>query len=163
VVRTEAVVRSGLRRTTGAWIVAILCVVCSATLQAQANDTIDRLLDAKQALFGDAAAVILSAAGLVPEDATPSDAAAAVATLKLLGKTPLPDQPVTLGQVCLLVMRTQGVSGGLFYRLFPSPRYAARELAAQGLLKGNTHPSRVISGEEVMWILSAVLSWRGKD
>jgi hypothetical protein len=153
-------------RTTCTWIVAFVSVVCSAvcpaTLHAQANDTIDRLLDEKQALFGDAAAVILSAAGLVPEDATPGEAAAAVAAQKLLGTPPLPEAPVTLGQVCLLIMRTQGISGGLFYRLFPSPRYAARELAAQGLLKGNTHPLRVISGEEVMWVLAAVLDWRGK-
>jgi len=149
-------------RTTGTWIVAFLSVVCSATLPAQSNDTIDRLQGEKQALFGDAAALILSAAGLVPDDATPEEAAAAVSEQKLLGKPPLPDQPVTLGQVCLLIMQTQGVSGGLFYRLFPSPRYAARELAAQGLIKGNTHPSRVISGEEVMWLLAAVLDRLGK-
>jgi hypothetical protein len=143
-------------------LAAVFAILCSVTLHAQANDTIDRLLDEKQALFGDAAAVILSAAGLVAEDIAPGEAAAAVATAKLLAKNPLPDQPVTLGQVCLLIMRTQGVSGGLFYTLFPSPRYAARELAAQGLIKGNTHPARVISGEEVMWILAAVLNWRGK-
>jgi hypothetical protein len=143
-------------------LAAVFAILCSVTLHGQANDTIDRLPAETQALFGDAAAVILSAAGLVPEDATPGEAAAAVAAQKLLGTPLLPEAPVNLGQVCLLIMRTQGISGGLFYSLFPSPRYAARELATQGLIKGNTHPSRVISGEEVMWVLAAVLNWRGK-
>ena len=75
---------------------------------------------------------------------------------------PSPTQPVTLGQVCFLIMQTQKMKGGLLYSLFPGPHYATRELASQGLLKGYTHPNRVVSGEEVMWILGAVLDLKEK-
>ena len=139
-----------------------LLLACAANLCAQSNQTVDRLLDEKPAVFGDAAYVILSAVGFVSEDSTGEDATAAVADRKLLQKTPSATEPVTLGQVCFLIMQTQGIKGGLLYRLFPGPRYATRELASLGLLKGYTHPNRVVSGEEVMWILGAVLDLKEK-
>ncbi len=142
------------------WIVLLLAG--AASLAAQSNQTVDRLLDEKPATFGDAAYVILSAVGFVPDNATGEDATTAVAEKKLLSKTPLPTEPATLGQVCYLIMETQRIKGGLFYTLFPGPRYATRELASLGLLKGYTHPNRVVSGEEVMWILGAVLDWKEK-
>ena len=139
-----------------------LLLACAVNLCAQSNQTVDRLLDEKPAVFGDAAYVILSAVGFVSEDSTGEDATAAVADRKLLQKTPSATEPVTLGQVCFLIMQTQGIKGGLLYRLFPGPRYATRELASLGLLKGYTHPNRVVSGEEVMWILGAVLDLKEK-
>jgi len=143
-------------------LVLVLWLAAAAGVFAQSNQVIDRLMDEKQASFGDAAYVILSAAGLVPEDATGEDAAAAVAEHKLLQRVPSATEPVTLGQVCSLIVETQRISGGLFYALFPGPRYATREIASLGLLKGYAHPNRVVSGEEVMWILGAVLNSKGK-
>jgi hypothetical protein len=143
-------------------LLAVLLLAGAANLVAQSNQTIDRLLDEKPATFGDAASVILSAVGFVPENATGEEATVAVAEKKLLTKTPPPTELATLGQVCYLIMETQGIKGGLFYTLFPGPRYATRELASLGFLKGYTHPNRVVSGEEVMWILGAVLEWKEK-
>jgi hypothetical protein len=143
-------------------LLLILLISSAATLHAQSNQAVDRLLDEKPASFGDAAYVILSAVGFVNENATGDEATAAVTERKLLPKTPAATDPVTLGQVCFLIMETQGLKGGLLYRLFPGPRYATRELAAQGLLKGYTHPGRVVTGEEVMWILGAVLNAKEK-
>jgi len=143
-------------------LLLVLLIAGAASLCAQSNQTVDRLLDEKPAVFGDAAYVILSAVGFVSEDSTGEDATAAVADRKLLQKTPSATEAVTLGQVCFLIMQTQGIKGGLLYRLFPGPRYATRELASLGLLKGYTHPNRVVSGEEVMWILGAVLDLKEK-
>ena len=140
----------------------VLGIACAASLSAQSNQTIDRLIDERPATFGDAAYLILSAAGFVPEESTGEEATAAVAEKKLLTKTPSPTEPVTLGQVCFLIMQTQRIKGGLLYSLFSGPRYATRELASLGLLKGYTHPNRVVSGEEVMWILGAVLNMKEK-
>ena len=142
-------------------LVALLLAV-AANIFAQSNQVVDRLLDEKPAAFGDAAYVILSAVGFVTENATGDEATAAVAERKLLKETPSASSPVTLGQACFLIMETQGIKGGLLYSLFPGPRYAARELAAKGFLKENTHPNRVINGEEVMWILGAVLNSKEK-
>ena len=143
-------------------ILFALSLMCAASLGAQSNQAIDRLLEGRPAAFGEAAYVILSAAGLVPESSSGEEATSVVAQRKLLPKTPSATDPATLGEVCFLIMETQGIKGGLFYRLFPGPRYATRELAAMGLLKGITHPNRAVSGEEVMWILGAVLDWKEK-
>ena len=151
--------RSNARRFC---LLIALGLASAASLIAQSNQTIDRLLEESPATFGDAAYVILSAAGLVPESATAEEATAAVAERKLLARTPSPTEPVTLGEVCFLIMKTQGMKGGLLYTLFPGPRYATRELASLGLLKGFTHPYRVVSGEEVMWVLGAVLNLKEK-
>ena len=99
----------------------VLWLACAANLAAQSNQTIDRLLDEKPATFGDIAYIILSAVGFVPESATAEEATAAVAQKKLLSKTPSPAEPATLGEVCYLIMETQGIRGGLFYSLFPVP------------------------------------------
>lgn len=140
----------------------VLWLASTACLEAQSNQTIDRLLEEKPATLGDAACVILSAAGLASESSTAEEATAVIAERKLLPGTPSSSEAVTLGEVCFLIMQTQGIKGGLFYTLFPGPRYATRELASLGLLKGFTHPNRSVSGEEVMWILGAVLDWKEK-
>jgi hypothetical protein len=144
------------------YLVIVLGLAGATSVAAQSNQTIDRLLDEKPATVGDAACVILSAVGLVSDSSTGEEATAVIADKKLLPKTPSPSEPVTLGEVCYLIMETQEIKGGLFYTLFPGPRYATRELASLGLLKGFTHPNRVVSGEEVMWILGAVLDWKEK-
>jgi hypothetical protein len=72
-----------------------------------------------------------------------------------------PGAPITLGELACLIMKTQGMGGGILYTLFPGPRYAARELAYLRLVRGNTHPSRTVTGEEVMRILAAVLERTG--
>jgi hypothetical protein len=70
--------------------------------------------------------------------------------------------PVTLGEISFLIMKTLGLPGGLMYMIFPGPRYAARELAYLGFIPGNTHPSRAISGQEVMHILGQALEKKGE-
>ena len=140
---------------------AVLLAACVGSAAAQSNQAVDRLLDEKQATFGDAAYIILAAAQLLPDEATPDQAVQAVAEHKLLRTAPAAAAPATLGQVSFLIMETQGIRGGLFYSLFPGPRYAARELASLRLIKGITHPSRTVSGEEVMRLLEAVLEMKG--
>jgi hypothetical protein len=127
------------------------------SLCAQSNEVVDRLLGEDQATVADAGYLILSAAGIVPEDATPDLVIGTLTERKLLSGTRKADQPVTLGEVSYLIMETVGIHGGLFYSILPGPRYAARELASLKLIFGNTHPSRTISGQEVMRMLGAAM------
>ena len=50
--------------------------------------------------------------------------------------------------------------GGIMYRLFPGPRYATREIAYQGFIRGSTLPGRPVSGREVINILRRVMEWK---
>ena len=133
----------------------------SVVANAQSNQVVDRLLDASVAPFGDAAYMILNAAGIVPEQATGADVVAAVDSGSLLPGKHTEAQPITLGEVCALIMRTQKMKGGLLYMVFPGPRYAAREFAYLHLIKGLTHPGRTVSGEEVIRMLEGALELKG--
>lgn len=142
-------------------LVPIVFVLFAASLHAQSNQIVDRLLDQKVASFGDAAYMILSAAGTIAPDATPADAVAAVESAKLLSGHHTEAQPITLGEVCYLIMKTENIKGGLFYTLFPGPRYATRELVYLRLVRGVTHPGRTVSGEEVIRMLGDAMDLKG--
>jgi hypothetical protein len=130
-------------------------------LEAQSNAVLDTLLDSREAAFGDTAYLVLSAAKVIPEKATPADA---VWTLqaKNWGIAGRPaKEPITVGEYSFLLMQAFEVRGGILYRLFPGPRYACRELAFLGLLEGSTAARRRLSGGEAVRILSRFLERRG--
>jgi hypothetical protein len=146
-----------IQRLSSALVLAF-CFIGASPLAAQSNQAVDRLLDEKQATIADAGYIILAASNIVTEDASPEQVMAALADGKLLAPGRTAEQPITLGEVCYLVMKTTGMQGGLFYSLFPGPRYAAREMAFLHIAaEGNTHPGRTVSGQEVMHILGAAL------
>jgi hypothetical protein len=134
--------------------------IAALPLEAQSNTVIDALLDSRDAAFGDAVYLVLSAAKIIPEKATPKDA---VWTLQardwgVAGRSA--KEPIPLGEYAFLLMKAFDVRGGIMYRLFPGPRYACRELAFLGLLEGNTAPNRRLAGEEAVQILSRFLEQR---
>jgi hypothetical protein len=128
---------------------------------AQSNSAIDELLAERQASFGRAAYMVLAARELLPEDATPEQAVQALAGLGWKLRVRAAAEPLTLGEYCRLVMIALQIKGGLMYRLLPGPRYAARELAYLGFIKGDRSPYRSLSGEEALRILQAALEWKG--
>ncbi len=135
------------------FVVALSC----AAAYAQSNKIEDRLLGENVAAFGDAAYMILNAARVIPETATGADAVAAVNAAGYLRGSRIESQPITLGEVCFLIMKTQKMKGGVLYLLFPGPRYAAREFSYLHLVKGITHPGRTVTGEEVMRMLESAI------
>jgi hypothetical protein len=142
------------------WLVIsslFVLALSGAGAYAQSNQVVDRLLDEKVATFGDAAYMILNAAGLIPETSTGADAASAVNAAGYLHGSRSETQPITLGEVCYLIMKTQKMRGGVLYSLFPGPRYAAREFTSLHLVKGISHPGRTVTGEEVMRMLESAM------
>ena len=138
----------------------IALFVAVLPLEAQSNTVIDALLGSREAAFGDAVYLVLSAAKIVPEKATPNDA---VWTLQardwgVAGRSA--KDPIDLGEYAFLLMRAFDLRGGILYRAFPGPRYACRELAFLGLLEGNTAPHRRLGGEEAVRIVSRFLEQR---
>ena len=142
-------------------IVALMALfVVALPLEAQSNTVIDALLGSREAAFGDAVYLVLSAAKIVPEKATPNDAVWALQAknMGIAGRSA--KEPITLGEYAFLLMKAFDVRGGIMYRLFPGPRYACRELAFLGLLEGNMVPRRRLGGEEAVRIVSRFLEQR---
>jgi hypothetical protein len=141
--------------------VAALVMASAVSAAAQSNTAVDRLLEQETATVADAAYLILAASGIVEESAASEAVMAALSEKKLLQGTRAAGDPISLGEVSFLIMQTLGIRGGVLYAVFPGPRYAARELAYLRLIPGNAHPSRTVSGREVMHILGGALELKG--
>lgn len=148
-------------RKRGVLFFCLLSSMWTTSLWAQSNTVMDSLLSQKQATFGDAVYMVMTAIKQVPESASQGDAIKALEGdgwgVKILDTS----NPITLGEYAFLLMRAFNMHGGIMYGLFPGPRYAARELAYLRLIYGDTSPYRTISGREVVEILGSVMSYEG--
>jgi hypothetical protein len=138
-----------------------LLFLAVAPLGAQSNQVMDQLLDQPQARFADVVYLTLAAAKIIPDTATPEEA---VQSLRQQGwkVSVFPaDSPITLGDYSYLLMKAFKVKGGIFYSLFPSPRYACRELGYLKVIPADARPLRSVPGEEAVRILGNMLAFKG--
>ena len=138
----------------------LLLLVLSMPLFSQSNSLIDDLLDQEQATIALASYIVLSSGGIISEDASPDSAAETVLQRQWMRSDKGSDDFISLGEFCFIVMKTYELQGGVMYRIFPGPRYAARELVYRNFVYGNTSPYRGISGNEALHILRSVLDAR---
>jgi hypothetical protein len=139
----------------------VLLVSAILPLAAQSNQLLDQLLDEPEAHFGSVVYMTLAAAKLLPDTATPEQAVQ-VLRQQNWNVTILPvEAAVPLGDYSYLLMRAFKLSGGIFYRLFPGPRYACRELGYLKLIPADARPFRSVSGEEAVRILGNVMAYQG--
>jgi len=144
-----------------AWALLVLLVVSILPAAGQSNAILDQVLENPRLNYGQAAYLVLTAAGKLAEDASTADAARALADQGWKVRARPAEDPVSLGEYCLLVMQAFELKGGLFYRVFPGPRYAARELAHRRFITGKAYPGRAVSGEEAVRLLGGALEFRG--
>jgi hypothetical protein len=135
-------------------IVMGLFLLCSVLIYAQNARDMDRILDEKELSYTQAVRFILPAAGITTTIASekgllPTDAGA--------------EKKITTGELSLLLMKSFGLKGGIMYSLFPSPRYAYRELLYRRCISDSSDPSAKVTGEQFLHILSRVLSYTGED
>jgi hypothetical protein len=129
-------------------------------LPAQSNALIDDFLAEESASFGKAVYFVMAASAIIAEDSSLEGAVNALEARGWLAKGKKPDESITLGEYSLLIMKAMDIRGGIMYRIFPRPRYAARELDYLGFIVGKSHPGRSISGEEALRMLGRILEWR---
>jgi len=142
---------------------ALLCLLTLVgfRLSAQSNQVMDQLLQEPQATFGDVVYLTMAAVKIVPETATPEQAIQALQQQNWKVKILSLDAPVSLGDYSYLLMKAFKVKGGIFYSLFPGPRYACRELGFLNVIPSDPRPLRSVSGEEAVRILGNMMSLPG--
>jgi hypothetical protein len=138
----------------------ILIALSIPVLYAQRNEQIDLLMEQENATFGSAVYMVLVAAEYCTETVSLADA------LKTLeGKDwdfgpKMVDDAITLGEYSYLLMKAFNIPGGIMFNIIPGPRYAVRELVYLKLILEDPEPGRLLSGEEVMTMLTRVLDWK---
>ncbi len=144
-----------MRRTVLCLIV--LTLLGSATCLAQSNETIDRLLSREVADFGSTVYMVLSAGDLIQDSASVDSAYGEYQSFGWQLGSKSADDSLTVSELSYLIMKSLNVSGGFMYAIFPSPRYAFRELVYKNVLSRQIAPGSIVSGEEVLRYLGAVL------
>jgi hypothetical protein len=141
-------------------LLAIVFLAATLPLGAQSNEVLDTLLEEESVSLKQAAYLVLTASSLIPDDTSLDQAAEALTEQGWTIEERAPDDPLKLGEYCFFLMQAFELKGGLMYRLIPGPRYAGRELAYLGFIKGNTSPYRTFSGEEALGILGRLMEWK---
>jgi hypothetical protein len=124
---------------------------------------LEELLDTAEVTYLSATLFVLQGAGIVGESAQADTAFAEARSRGFLPRNIAEDTPVTLGELSFLMMKAFDIKGGVWYRLFPGPRYANRFLVYHKLIQGSTDPSQKVSGERLLRILGRVLHYTGAD
>lgn len=127
-------------------------------LAAQSNEVLDNVLAQASLSYANAAYLVGTAAGRVPETATPEEA---VPQLEQAGWG-LPGRgasdAVTLGDFSFMLTRAFDIHGSLMSWILPSPRYATRELAYLDIISGPAKPGMSLSGDRALRMLERVLN-----
>ncbi len=145
-------------------VLSLLLFVCLVPIavSAQSNDVIDEVLEQTKLTYQNGAYLALSASGMISETDDPAEAyevlTAQADNWKL--KKLSPEKSMRLGDFSYILMRALEIKGGLFYKIFKGPRYAARELDYLGIIKEKPDPYRKISGTEAIQILGDTLEWK---
>jgi hypothetical protein len=143
------------------FLVFVVAAIAAPLVTAQSNEVLDSVLGEASISYANAAYIVGTASGRVPETTAPADAIPQLeqAGLGLPGRGPT--DAVTLGDFSYMLTRAFKVEGGLMYRILPGPRYATRELAYLGMITGPAKPGMALSGERALGILEKILNSRG--
>jgi hypothetical protein len=143
--------------------VAILLAAATGPLMAQSvsdDAIIDQLLSQSSVTWGNAAWLVGRSTGAFADAVTPEVASdkAILAAWGPLGRSP--DSTVNTAEYSQLLVQALKIPGGLMYSLFPSPRYAYRELIFRKLIPAAVQPDETVSGEQAMRYLQSAQSWK---
>ena len=138
--------------------VLVLLFISLQPLVAQtAADEIETLLGTAVVNYAQASRFVLEAADLAAI-ANPNEAFDYAAERKWLPKEATAQTEACFNGISLLLMRSFEIKGGLLYSLFKNPHYAYRELIYKDIIQGRSDPLMAVSGSELLFLVSRVLS-----
>lgn len=130
----------------------------STGIFAQNSEKITELINTEKTTYGQAAYLTAVFTGAVNESATEEESLKALQAEKFVSENKTADDYITLSELSYIALSVSGKKGGLFYTLFPGPRYALRELKAKGVLPPNADPSATVTGRDTIAVFNGCLS-----
>jgi len=144
-----------------------MCVLLGALLLteglfAQSNEFIDQVIVTPSLRADEAAYLVLTASDNLSDDADPQRS---FEFLQELGWAPglAADTRITYGQFASVLMNAFGIPGTLLYQLFPTPRYAYRDLCQLVVIQGATDPDMPVSGAAALRMIGRVFDVQGVE
>ena len=111
----------------------------------QTAERIDEILDQEELTAGAAAYIAAASGNVVSDSADSAEALDALAELGFPSDAVSANEPVRLDQFSYMLMLAHDRSGGMFYTLFPGPRYALRELEYERVIRGGGDPNDTLT------------------
>ncbi|MFP3043678.1 hypothetical protein LQZ19_17835 [Treponema primitia] len=150
------------RPLAGVFCLILLAFTSVAFSHAQTAALMDDALESRELSAAQAAYFVLTAAELIPPDAGIAAAFTQARSDKWLRNNKA-DSPISMGELSYLIMRAFKLKGSVFYRLFPGPRYAYRELVYRRLIPPPNDPAGRVTGREFFQVLGNVLRTSGEE
>jgi outer membrane protein OmpA-like peptidoglycan-associated protein len=133
----------------------------SSFLSAQTAGELESVLSTQAINFAQASRFVLAVADIVDETTEAGAAYTLARERGWLPKDVSSDNPVSLGELCFLIMKAFNIEGSFLYGVFPGPHYAFRELNYLKLIPGQRDPDMRVSGERFLQILGMVAAYTG--
>jgi len=140
----------------------ILTIMFSAAASAQSADVVSEILDTKEATFGQICYLSAVQQKLVDNDATYGQSISALYENGQLPSMVYETTPMVMADLAFIYSRMWHIRGGVFYRLTGgSPRYAFKQMKADGIFPNRTDPADSVSGREALNILTSCMMTYG--
>lgn len=139
------------------FVMFVLAAMGAPLLTAQSNEVLDSVLSEATLSYGNAAYIVGTASGHVPETAAPEEAVTQLEQAGLGRPGLKPTDPVTLGDYSYMLTRAFGIKGSIMYLILPGPRYATRALVFSGIISGPAMPGMSLSGDRALRILEQII------
>lgn len=131
-----------------------LAFFASSAMFAQSAAKLSEIISTEKATCAQVSYLAAAYTNRITEDDTPQKAFEALSNDGCLPQHLSEDSEVSLGDVSYIFTKSLGISGGLFYTLFPSKRYAFKELKAKKILPQEADPSMAVSGRDSLDIFN---------
>lgn len=133
-------------------IVIVLSIFFVAmTVHAQAADVISEILEADEVTFGQVCYLSAVQQGLIGDDASYEDAINSLYSKRQIPEVYYEDSVVPMANLAFIYARMWNVKGGLFFRIFHgAPRYAFKQLKADGVIASYINPTSIASGVDAL-------------
>lgn len=146
------------------FILFLSVLFISTALHAQSAKVVTEILETPKVTYGQACYLSAVAQNVISEEASYEDAINAMVEAGLLPETVSPEAEVKLVNLAFIFTQMFEVKGGLFYRLTKgSPRYALKQLKADGAVPVNSDPSKILSGREALSLFTTCSMLYGEN
>ena len=121
---------------------------------AQSADKVTQVLESEKVTYGQASYFIATAAEKIQETETEEDAVKVMKAIQFADQDIKASDYVTIEQLSWMLACTWKIEGGLMMKIFPGPRYACRQLKADGILNDFDDPDSIPDGHRFFNILT---------
>jgi len=148
-----------MRRIRTILLAGVLCLVALQPAHSQSNEIIDVLLEQEWASFAETAHLVMSGAGLIPDDLPMTALMDILVQRRWISNPNRFNQPITVAEYAYLMMEAFEVPHGLLYGVFPTGWFGVREINFLQLLPDTKKAQQFLLPFEVLYGIQRIMEW----